>query len=160
MASPEPAAAPLLFEAFFWIEPTKAVVEPSRAAPAPASVAAPLAFSSTRVVFHYPPNVSHITTPFRDIPQFCFPDLEHIRLQSAAECKAEFFTFTLTEGDGNRVYGVCMRPFFRGEGLRYDVKRRARHCLCLITRRPLYALLRAVLLQLHGLTLLDCTRPG
>ena len=48
-----------LFEAFFWFEPTRANVASN--------------FKSTRTVWHYPEDVSHVTSEFRDIPQFCFP---------------------------------------------------------------------------------------
>jgi hypothetical protein len=48
-----------------------------------------------------------------------------------------------------------MRALFEGEGKRYDVRRRPRHCLCLITRQPFFATFRILLLEIHGLALIS-----
>lgn len=52
-----------------------------------------------------------------------------------------------------------MRGLFRGENRRYDVKRRVKHCLCFITRQPLFSLFRSILQQLHSLSLIEL-EPG
>ena len=60
MASP-------IFESFFWIEPVKKYESGS-------SVGSTSKFSiGTKVIWHYPEDVSQITKEFIDIPQFCFP---------------------------------------------------------------------------------------
>jgi hypothetical protein len=38
---------------------------------------------------------------------------------------------------------------------RHDLPRRAKECLCIISRRPYFSFFRALLLQIHGLTLLE-----
>ena len=50
-----------LFEAFFWIEPQRA--KPTEA------------FSACKLLWSYPTDVSQICSDFKDIPQFCFPDV-------------------------------------------------------------------------------------
>lgn len=52
-----------------------------------------------------------------------------------------------------------MRSLFRGEGRRYDVKRRVVHCLCFITTSTNFALFRLLLLQIHSVALLE-TKAG
>jgi hypothetical protein len=65
-----------LIDAFFWIEPTRNDLN---------SVISPLVlllfliltlsqpFQGTKVLWHYPEDVSFISKQFKDIPQFCFP---------------------------------------------------------------------------------------
>ena len=48
-----------------------------------------------------------------------------------------------------------MRGLFRGEGRRFDVKRRARHCLCFVTKLPHFSLFRTLLSQIYAVTLLE-----
>ena len=38
-----------------------------------------LKFESTRTLFHYPLDVTEISKEFREIPNFCFPDLERLK---------------------------------------------------------------------------------
>ena len=71
------------------------------------------------------------------------------------EARAEHFTFTLTDEDGERVYGICMRILDAGKGGRYDYSRRARHCLCVVTKNPFFVMFRSMLLQIHSMVLLD-----
>jgi hypothetical protein len=52
-----------------------------------------------------------------------------------------------------------MRTLFRGVTRRYDVKRRVRHCLCVITRYPFFKFFKSVLMELHAVALLE-ERPG
>ena len=55
---------------------------------------------------------------------FCFPEFIKGSLTSVTpteRMKAEQYTFSLTEGDGSRVTGVCRRFLPPGEGLRYPV---------------------------------------
>ena len=69
--------------------------------------------------------------------------------------KNENFIFTLTDKDGKRSYGICLRSLFRGEGKRYDVKRRSKHCLCFVTKYPYFQIFKILLLQIHSLTLIS-----
>jgi hypothetical protein len=80
-------------------------------------------------------------------------------LEHPEKFRNEHFTFTLTNEGGQRFYGICMRGHFRGEGRRYDVKRRTRHCLCIITKHRYFSMYRTLLLQVHALTLLE-QHPG
>lgn len=130
-----------MFDGFFWIEPRQTNKGEI--------------FDGTASLWHHPLDVSSLTKEFRDIPQFCFPDLETIRIERSECYKNEHFTFTLTDANGGRVYGVCLRVFAQGEGKHYDVKRRPKNCLCIITRFPYVALFRVVLLQVHALCLLE-----
>jgi hypothetical protein len=76
------------------------------------------------VVWHYPDDVSATTSAFKDIPSFCFPDLDVVRLEQplSEACRLENFTFTLTDQDGGRVYGVCLRFLPPGEGQRFGIQ--------------------------------------
>ena len=82
-------------------------------------------------------------------------DLERIRLERAEKCENEHFMFTLLDKDGKRMHGMCMRSLFQGECGRHDVKRRPRHCLCIISRHPFISLFRTLLLEIHALGMLD-----
>ena len=53
------------------------------------------------------------------------------------------------------IIGVCLRAFGHGEGKRYDLRRRAKSCLCIVTRMPFFSLFRVVLMQIHSLCLLE-----
>ena len=81
-------------------------------------------YSHAEVVWHYPDDVSATTKAFKDIPSFCFPDLETLRLEKPLDeaCKLEQFTFMLTDQDGGRVYGVCLRFLPPGNGQRFGIK--------------------------------------
>lgn len=86
-------------------------------------------------------------------------DLQRVALEKAQTSRSEHYTFTLTDSSGKRVYGICMRSLFRGVTRRYDVKRRVRHCLCVITRYPFFKFFKSILLQLHAVAMLE-ERPG
>lgn len=135
-----------LFEAFFWIEPTR---------PDPSTVGGLSIFNDTKVLWYYPDDVSSITNNLRDIPDLCFPDLEKTRIENGAKTRNELFTFTKTEENGNRFYGICLRTLFRGQCRQYDAKRRPKHCLCFITRQPYFTLFGNILQQIHAITLLE-----
>lgn len=56
-----------LFEAFFYIEPTRVnPIDP---------------FQATRVVYNIPADVQDISKEFRDVSQFCFPGIFIIIIQ-------------------------------------------------------------------------------
>ena len=103
-------------------------------------------FSHADILFHYPDDVSATTSAFKDIPNFCFPDLETpLPLQlpageeggggsgagsasssSSSSSGMENFTFILTDQDGGRVFGVCLRFLPPGDGQRFGIKVRRR----------------------------------
>lgn len=145
------------FEAFFCVEPAKLnesdeVITFSRSICCHNSSQS---FKTSRVTWTYPQDVSSITSELRDIPQFCFPDLETIKLESGERSKTEHFTFTLTDKDGSRIYGICLRNLSSGEGQQYNIRRRPKYCLCIITRYPFFAMFRLVLIQVQAMKLLD-----
>jgi hypothetical protein len=129
-----------LFEAFFWIAPYCSVQ----------SLDSPR-FDATKCLWHYPEDVSRVTKEFRDIPHFCFPDLTCTKIARPQTALDDYFNFTLQDQEGKRVYGICVRTFDQDLGQRYNVRRRAKHCLCIITRRPYFAFFKALLMQLHGI---------
>jgi hypothetical protein len=86
-------------------------------------------------------------------------DLARVALEKAQNTRSEHYTFTLTDASGKRVYGICMRTLFRGMTRRYDVKRRVRHCLCVITRYPFFKFFKSMLMELHAVAMLE-ERPG
>jgi DENN (AEX-3) domain len=63
--------------------------------------------------------------------------------------------FTLIDKDGKRMYGMCLRSLCQGESRRYDVKRRPRHCLCIISRHPFISLFRTLLWEIHALSMIE-----
>jgi hypothetical protein len=84
-------------------------------------------------------------------------DLEIIKLERAEKAKVDHFTFTLTDKDGGRMYGICLRGLGQGSGRHFDVQRRVRNCYCIVSRNPFFSFFRAILTQAYGLSLL---RPG
>ena len=137
-----------LFEAFFWIAPYCSVQ----------SLDSPR-FDATKCLWHYPEDVSRVTKEFRDIPHFCFPDLTRTKIARPQMALDDYFNFTLQDQEGKRVYGVCVRTFDQDLGQRYNVRRRAKQCLCIITRRPYFAFFKALLMQLHGIRYV-CSFPS
>ena len=90
---------------------------------------------------------------------FCSLDLQRVALEKAQNTRSEHYTFTLTDSSGKRVYGICMRTLFRGVSRRYDVKRRVRHCLCVITKYPFFKFFKNILMELHAVAMLE-EKPG
>ena len=111
-------------------------------------------FDSTKTLFHFPLDVQEISKEFREIPQFCFPDLERLKIDRPDTTEAEHFTFTLQTKDGRRVYGICMRIHDRDLGQRYNLRRRAKVCYCIITRNSYFKIFRIILQQIHGMRLI------
>ena len=96
-----------------------------------------------------------MTREFKDTSQFCFPDLDTICLERAELSESEHFISTLTDGEGRRIFAICMRCLAAGEGQRYDVKRRPRNCLCIISKHPYFSMFRSILMQIQGLMLIE-----
>eukprot|EP01039_Chlorochromonas_danica_P003609 gene3608-3952_t len=129
-----------LFEAFFWFQPSR---QHENAPFLP------------KVIWHSPENVSHVTKEHAEIPYFCFPDLNRLQLEKAQESASEFFVFTLQSASGDRLYGFCYRNLFRGMARRFDVGRRIRHCLCIISHYPYVAFFKSLLMHIYGVALLE-----
>lgn len=87
-------------------------------------------------------------------------DVDKVSIEKAEKTKVQQFVFALTNKDGNRSYGICLRGLFRGEGRRFDVKRRPRHCLCIITKFPYFSMFQTLLLQIYSMALLDKTHAS
>lgn len=67
---------------------------------------------------------------------FCFPEFTPGSLASIVpteRLKAEQYTFSLTEGDGNRTIGFCRRVLPRGGGPRYPV------VMCILSVHPWFS---------------------
>lgn len=108
-------------------------------------------------------------------------DLDRMVLEGCEEGRVEHFAFTMTDSRGRRMYGVCLRGLFKGAAggrlrsmhtpshphtvlpyptlivlhSRFDLGRRRRQCLCVVSKYPHFALFRVLLLQLHSLALTD-----
>ena len=74
-----------------------------------------------KLLYHFNPSAS---ADAASIVEFCFPEIE----SSAA---SESFTFTLTQGEGTRVFGFCRR-----------LAQQATNpiCLCVLSQRPWFSL--------------------
>lgn len=77
-----------------------------------------------------------------------------IKIERAEKARTDNYSFTLTDKNGVRVYGICLRGLDAGAGLRFDVHRRVRRCFCIISRHPYFSLFRNILREAHGLSLL------
>lgn len=63
---------------------------------------------------------------------FASTDLEVIKLERAEKAKVDHYSFTLTDKDGGRMYGICLRGLDAGGGRHFDVHRRSRKCFCIM----------------------------
>ena len=125
------------YDAFFWVSPRKEsdldvvserIIPQDDKCRSSSSVVVVVVvsqnYSHAEVLWHFPENVSTTTSAFMDIPNFCFPDLETLRLEKPLQesCRAENFTFILTDQDGGRVNGVCLRFLPPGRGRRFGIE--------------------------------------
>eukprot|EP01031_Cornospumella_fuschlensis_P030489 gene30489-36850_t len=140
MASTAAGKREALIEAFFWIEATRPDVNSQY---------------QSKVLWHSPENVSHITKEHKEIPFYCFPDMNRIQIEKAQDLTSEFFSFSLLSGDGQRYFGFCYRHLFRGTARRFDVGRRTKHCLCLISAYPYFAFFKSLLMHIYGVAMLE-----
>ena len=106
-------------------------------------------------LWQIPRDVSRFLDEFKDLEHFCFPDLESQCIHRSSLLQKEYYVFLLTDSEGNKRYGICLRSFCKGEGKRYDVRRRPKCCLCIVTRYPYFTLFQNLLLQVHSMCLLD-----
>lgn len=81
--------------------------------------------------------------------------MNRIQIEKAQDCTSEYFVFTLNCADGTRYYGFCYRHLFRGIARRFDVGRRTRHCLCIISRYPYFEFFKSLLMHIYGVALLE-----
>ena len=129
-----------MFEAFLWLE-QRAANRKSK--------------DRNICLWHFPLDASESLDEYKDLHNFCFPDLELQSLHSPVMLQNDLHIFPLTDSRGSKRYGVCLKCFCNGEGKRYDVKRRRKCCLCLVTEYPYFTLLYRLLLQVHSMCLLD-----
>lgn len=94
---------------------------------------------------------------FKDIPYFCFPDLDTVHLVHAEETINEFHSFILTNKEGGRYYGFCLRCFLHGVSGRYDAVRRVPVSLCFISKYSYISQFESLLRHFHSLCLMDQT---
>lgn len=120
----------------------------------------PIASSTSNPFFDTPesqaPNqTSHDFTVIseRDLISFCYPDLDEINRKSISTYSSEFYTFTLTDSTGRRLFGFCRRGLPMGYGMRFDVGRRYPFCLCFISRFPFFKVFDILLKFLHSILL-------
>jgi hypothetical protein len=128
------------YDAFLWIVPTKS--NPNGEI-----------FDGTKILWHYPPDISNTLKTYQNIPSFCFPDLEIMKLEKPRSVKNEHFIFTLTTDSGVRIFGICLRTLDGGIGQRYGSNRRPRHCLCFITQNPFFTMFKYALQEVSYLRL-------
>ena len=129
-----------IFEAFLWLEKCTAHWKSN---------------NEDTCIWHFPPDVSMFLDECKDLHSLCFPDRESQSLHSPVLVRKDLHVFTLPDAGGNKKYGLCLRSFCNGEGKRYDVKRRRKCCLCIITKYPFFTLFHKLLLQVHAMCLLD-----
>jgi hypothetical protein len=120
------------YDAFLWIAPTKSNPDGE-------------IYDGTKILWHYPPNISTTLSSFQNIPAFCFPDLEIMKLEKPRYFTNEYFIFTLTNDNGIRIFGICLRTLDGGIGQQYGANRRPRNCLCFITKNPYFAMFKFAL---------------
>jgi hypothetical protein len=85
-------------------------------------------------------------------------ELNLLKLEKPGDALSDQYIFTLTDKEGNRYYGVCYRNFFRGISRRYDISRRTKHCICLISRYPYFAFFKVLLTDIFSVGLLEHSR--
>ena len=85
-------------------------------------------------------------------------DLNGMKLEKPGEVLSDQYIFTLTDKEGSRYYGICYRNFFRGISRRYDISRRNKHCICIISRFPYFAFFRVLLMDIFSSGLLEHSR--
>jgi hypothetical protein len=85
-------------------------------------------------------------------------DLTGLRLEKPGDVLSDQYIFSLTDKDGTRYYGICYRNFFRGISRRFDISRRSKHCICLISRFPYFAFFKTLLMDIFSSGLLEHSR--
>lgn len=125
------------FDAFLWIKPIK-------------SSSNEIKFNSTEILWSFPEDITSLLKVFQNIPSFCFPDIEVAKLEKPQQTKSEYFIFTLTNDNGIRIFGICLRTLDGGIEQKYGINRRPKHCLCIITRNPYFAMFKTVLQQVSS----------
>ena len=87
-----------------------------------------------RVRYLYPKNDVTIRLS-RSICEFGFPENPHELFNLRQDLsRSAYYTFLLTNEDGTKLYGHCLRTFPLGPKKRHDVGRRHPECLCFLSR--------------------------
>ena len=82
----------------------------------------------------------------KDVPQFCFPESpETYRDVFSNRQFATYYPIILTTGNGERVYGFCLRTRRVGKGDRHDVQWRFPVVLAILSRNPDHRAFRSIL---------------
>lgn len=86
------------------------------------------------------------------VTQFCFPDMNHFPTD---HMENEAFSFVLTEGDGERRFGYCLRRLPLGKGPRYPI---AYSIMTYFPCLPLYTkILQEVAIRYENYSMKDLT---
>ena len=108
-----------------------------------------------RILWQYPEGPNPVVDEFKELNDYCYPDLHNINLENVKEGKSDHSTFTWTDNKGVIFYGFCYRNIFRGTARRFDVSRRPRLCLCIISRYPYYHFFKNLLMDIYSFGLLE-----
>lgn len=81
--------------------------------------------------------------------------MNRIQLEKGHGGHDDQMVFTLSNNEGVKYYGYVYRNLFRGISRRFDVKRRSKHSLCLISKFPFYSFFMNVLMDIYSFALLE-----
>ena len=82
----------------------------------------------------------------KDVPQFCFPESpETYRDVFSFRQFVTYYPIILTAGNGERVYGYCLRTRRVGKGNRHDVEWRFPVVITILSRNPDHTTFRSIL---------------
>jgi len=81
-----------------------------------------------------------------DVPQFCFPESPETYKEMFSNRQfVTYYPIILTSGNGERVYGFCLRTRRIGKGIRHDVGWRFPVVLVILSRNPDHRSFRSIL---------------
>ena len=82
--------------------------------------------------------------------------MNRIQLEKGIGGHEDQMVFTLADSQGNvKYYGYVYRNLFRGVARRFDVNRRAKHALCVISKFPFYSFFINLLMEIYSFALLE-----
>ena len=82
----------------------------------------------------------------KDVPQFCFPESpETYRNVFSFRQFVTYYPIILTTGNGERVYGYCLRTRRVDKGNRHDVEWRFPVVITILSRNPDHTTFRSIL---------------
>ena len=107
-------------------------------------------FSTARALWKFPEDIERIPKPLQDVHEFCFPDLDSIGVEIPEASRTETYSFIV----GREHHGICLRGLILNPNSRYDVGRRCKQCLVIVTKHPYFQFFEVVLHQIRGMALL------